>query len=83
MEVELVGDVMTEEEIWACTTCRNCEDQCPVGNEHVDKIVDLRRQLVLMQGSMPHDGQRAMQNIERQAIHGDEPERPEQMGAGA
>jgi Fe-S oxidoreductase len=65
-EIELIGDVMTEEEIWACTTCRNCEDQCPVGNEHVDKIVDLRRYLVLMQGSMPHDGQRAMQNIERQ-----------------
>lgn len=65
-EAELIGDVMTEEEIWACTTCRNCEDQCPVGNEHVDKIVDLRRHLVLMQGSMPHEGQRAMQNIERQ-----------------
>ncbi|AEI44582.1 heterodisulfide reductase-related iron-sulfur binding cluster [Paenibacillus mucilaginosus] len=65
-EIELIGDVMTEEEIWACTTCRNCEDQCPVGNEHVDKIVDLRRHLVLMQGSLPHEGQRAMQNIERQ-----------------
>ncbi|MFS0839246.1 (Fe-S)-binding protein [Paenibacillus sp. 1P03SA] len=65
-EMELVGSVMTEEEIWSCTTCRNCEDQCPVANEHVDKIIDLRRHLVLMQGSMPHDGQRAMQNIERQ-----------------
>lgn len=65
-EVELIGDVMTEEEIWSCTTCRNCEDQCPVGNEHVDKIIDLRRHLVLMQGSVPHDGQRALQNIERQ-----------------
>ncbi|MCM3745804.1 (Fe-S)-binding protein [Paenibacillus pasadenensis] len=65
-EVELIGDVMTEDEIWACTTCRNCEDQCPVGNEHVDKIIDMRRHLVLMQGSMPHEGQRAMQNIERQ-----------------
>ncbi|MFC6333685.1 heterodisulfide reductase-related iron-sulfur binding cluster [Paenibacillus septentrionalis] len=65
-ELELIGDVMSEEEIWACTTCRNCEDQCPVGNEHVDKIIDLRRHLVLMQGSMPHEGQRAMQNIERQ-----------------
>ncbi len=62
----LIGDVITEAEIWACTTCRNCEDQCPVGNEHVDKIVDLRRRLVLMEGSMPHEGQRAMQNIERQ-----------------
>lgn len=39
----LIGDVITEEEIWACTTCRNCEDQCPVMNEHVDKIIDLRR----------------------------------------
>ncbi|MGP0583929.1 (Fe-S)-binding protein [Paenibacillus timonensis] len=66
-DLELIGDVITEEEIWACTTCRNCEDQCPVGNEHVDKIVDLRRHLVLMQGSVPAEGQRAMQNIERQS----------------
>lgn len=66
-ELNLVGDVMTEEEIWSCTTCRNCEDQCPVGNEHVDKIIDLRRHLVLMEGSMPHEGQRALQNIERQS----------------
>lgn len=65
-DLNLIGDVITEEEIWACTTCRNCEDQCPVGNEHVDKIVDLRRHLVLMEGSMPYEGQRAMQNIERQ-----------------
>ncbi|MZQ87284.1 4Fe-4S dicluster domain-containing protein [Paenibacillus sp. 5J-6] len=66
LDVELIGGVITEEELWACTTCRNCEDQCPVGNEHVDKIIDLRRHLVLTQGSMPHDGQRALQNIERQ-----------------
>lgn len=65
-ELELIGDVMTEEEIWSCTTCRNCEDQCPVGNEHVDKIIDLRRHLVLMQGSIPQEGRRALQNIERQ-----------------
>ncbi|MEB3101629.1 (Fe-S)-binding protein [Ferviditalea candida] len=65
-DISLIGDVITEEEIWSCTTCRNCEDQCPVGNEHVDKIIDLRRHLVLMQGSVPADGQRAMQNIERQ-----------------
>ncbi|GIP20725.1 (Fe-S)-binding protein [Paenibacillus sp. J22TS3] len=66
-EMNLIGDVMTEEEIWSCTTCRNCEDQCPVGNEHVDKIIDLRRHLVLMEGSMPNEGQRALQNIERQS----------------
>ncbi|WP_121610520.1 heterodisulfide reductase-related iron-sulfur binding cluster [Mesobacillus foraminis] len=62
----LIGDVITEEEIWACTTCRNCEDQCPVMNEHVDKIIDLRRYLVLTEGKMDGDAQRAMTNIERQ-----------------
>ena len=62
----LIGDVITEEEIWACTTCRNCEDQCPVMNEHVDKIIDLRRYLVLTEGKISTDAQRAMQNIERQ-----------------
>ena len=65
-EVSLIGDVITEEEIWACTTCRNCEDQCPVANEHVDKIIDLRRYLVLTEGKMNPDAQRAMTNIERQ-----------------
>ncbi len=62
----LIGDVITEEEIWACTTCRNCEDQCPVMNEHVEKIIDLRRFLVLTEGKMDADAQRAMTNIERQ-----------------
>ncbi|MFJ8355684.1 heterodisulfide reductase-related iron-sulfur binding cluster [Bacillus paramycoides] len=62
----LIGDVITEEEIWACTTCRNCEDQCPVMNEHVDKIIDLRRYLVLTEGKMDAEAQRAMTNIERQ-----------------
>ncbi|MCL6570137.1 MAG: 4Fe-4S dicluster domain-containing protein [Bacillus sp. (in: Bacteria)] len=62
----LIGDVITEEEIWACTTCRNCEDQCPVMNEHVDKIIDLRRYLVLTEGKLDPDAQRAMTNIERQ-----------------
>ncbi|SMO67839.1 (Fe-S)-binding protein [Melghirimyces algeriensis] len=64
--VELIGDVITEEELWACTTCRNCEDACPVSNEHVDKIIDMRRHLVLTQGSMPAEATRTFQNIERQ-----------------
>ncbi|WP_410795755.1 (Fe-S)-binding protein [Paenibacillus sp. J5C2022] len=66
-EVALIGGVMTEEELWSCTTCRNCEEQCPVGNEHVDKIIDMRRHLVLMEGKLPADGQRALQHIERQS----------------
>ncbi|GCL71570.1 heterodisulfide reductase-related iron-sulfur binding cluster [Paenibacillus naphthalenovorans] len=66
-EKRLIGDVITEEELWACTTCRNCEDQCPVSNEHVEKIIDMRRYLVLTQGDMPHEAARYFQHIERQS----------------
>ncbi len=66
VENDLIGNVITEEEIWACTTCRNCEDQCPVMNEHVDKIIDMRRYLVLTEGKMDQEIQRAVMNIERQ-----------------
>jgi len=64
--IQLIGDVITEQELWACTTCRNCEDQCPVMNEHVDKIIDMRRYLVMTEGSMPAEATRVFQNIERQ-----------------
>ncbi len=66
-EKRLIGDVITEEELWACTTCRNCEDQCPVSNEHVEKIIEMRRYLVLTQGDMPHEAARYFQHIERQS----------------
>ena len=66
-DTDLIGDVMTKEEIWACTTCRNCEEICPVGNEHVDKIIDLRRYLVLTEGDVAPEAQRTFQNIERQS----------------
>ncbi|MFE4708689.1 (Fe-S)-binding protein [Peribacillus simplex] len=66
-DVSLIGNVITEEELWACTTCRNCEDQCPVGNEHVGHIIDMRRYLVMTEGQIPTDAQRALNNIERQS----------------
>ncbi|RKD23028.1 hypothetical protein BEP19_12435 [Ammoniphilus oxalaticus] len=65
--VNLIGDVITEEELWACTTCRNCEDQCPVANEHVEMVIDLRRHLVLTEGQMPSEAARYFQNVERQS----------------
>lgn len=64
--MSLAGDVITAEELSACTTCRNCEDACPVNNEHVGTIIDLRRYLVMTEGQMDSDIQRAVQNIERQ-----------------
>jgi Fe-S oxidoreductase len=65
-DVNLIGDVITEQELWACTTCRNCEDQCPVMNEHVDKIIDMRRYLVMTEGKMSPEVSRTFSNIERQ-----------------
>ncbi len=49
----LVGDVIHPDVLWACTTCRACEEQCPVMISYVDKIVDMRRNLVLIKGEFP------------------------------
>ncbi|RYL97093.1 (Fe-S)-binding protein [Sporolactobacillus sp. THM7-7] len=62
----MVGDIISEEELWACTTCMNCVDQCPVGNEHVTDIIDMRRYLVMTEGKVPKNARRTLMNIERQ-----------------
>ncbi|MFC4558110.1 (Fe-S)-binding protein [Virgibacillus kekensis] len=64
--VSMIGDVITAEELAGCTTCRNCEEACPVMNEHVGTIVDMRRYLVMTEGKMDQEQQRAVMNIERQ-----------------
>lgn len=64
--IQMIGDVITEEELAGCTTCRNCEDACPVMNEHVGQIIDMRRYLVMTEGKMDPEAQRAVMNIERQ-----------------
>lgn len=65
-KVQLIGDVISVEELENCTTCRNCEDACPVMNEHVGHIIDMRRHLVMMEGKVDSEAQRALTNIERQ-----------------
>lgn len=59
----LVEDVK-EDAIWDCTTCRACSEACPVMIEHVDKIVDLRRHLVLMEASFPKELKSTFKNLE-------------------
>ena len=63
--VSMIGDVITEDEIWACTTCYSCQEQCPVQNEHVNKIVDMRRSLVLDLGEFPQEAQLTCRNVEK------------------
>jgi Fe-S oxidoreductase/nitrate reductase gamma subunit len=60
----MIGDVVTEEEIWACTTCGACQEVCPVNIEHVRKIIDFRRNLVLAQSKMPESAQLMLKNMQ-------------------
>ena len=53
-EMDLI-DAVTKEAIWSCTTCRACQDICPASIEHINKIVEMRRNLVLMEGEFPGD----------------------------
>ncbi|MCC7360730.1 MAG: (Fe-S)-binding protein [Anaerolineales bacterium] len=53
------------EEVWACTTCGACVDICPVGNEPMRDLLDLRRNLVLMESSFPDQLQTAYKGMER------------------
>ncbi len=62
---QLVDSYITEEELWACTTCLACVTECPVMIEHVDHIVDMRRYLVLNESRFPKELQLAFQNLER------------------
>ncbi|HJX03568.1 MAG TPA: (Fe-S)-binding protein, partial [Dehalococcoidia bacterium] len=60
----LVGKVILEDELWSCTTCRACQDICPVFVEHIDKIVDMRRNMVLEQAKMPETGEAILKCLE-------------------
>jgi Fe-S oxidoreductase len=60
----LVGAVIQEDELWACTTCRSCMEHCPVYVEHVDKIIDMRRYQVLMESKFPEELTQAFKGLE-------------------
>jgi len=59
----MVAEV-NEDVIWSCTTCRSCEENCPVMITHVDKIVDMRRNLVLTQARFPAELKPTLKNLE-------------------
>ncbi len=63
-EYSFIGEVISEEEIWDCTTCGACQEHCPVYVEHVGKIIDMRRSLVLEQARMPETAEVALGSIE-------------------
>jgi len=60
----MIGEVVLEDEIWNCTTCFACQQACPVWIEPMAKIIEMRRNLVLEQASIPETGEGALRSIE-------------------
>lgn len=60
----VIPENVSEDEIWACTTCGACMQECPTFIEHVQKIVDLRRFLVLTESRFPAEVQPVFKNME-------------------
>jgi Fe-S oxidoreductase/nitrate reductase gamma subunit len=61
----MVGGVIKEESLWACTNCGACVEVCPVNIEHVTKIDDMRRYLVMEESSFPQEVTSLFNNLER------------------
>ena len=59
----LIGSIYSDDEIWSCTTCGACEEECPLLIEYIDKIVDLRRGMV-DDGNVPKSLQKALKALE-------------------
>jgi Fe-S oxidoreductase len=60
----LVPDVVDDEVVWSCTTCGACMHECPVDIEHIDTIVDLRRNLVMAESRFPTEAGTLLRNLE-------------------
>jgi len=62
---QLLDNFITEQELWDCTTCMACVQECPVTIEHLDTIMDLRKGLVLNESRFPEELKSTFANLER------------------
>ncbi|MDG2305361.1 MAG: (Fe-S)-binding protein [Candidatus Binatia bacterium] len=66
-QADMINDVATEDVVWGCTTCGWCEEGCPVAIEHIQRIVDMRRNGVLMRAEFPQDLAKSFKGTENQS----------------
>src|SRR5688572_27865495 len=66
LEHRLLDQYITEEELWQCTSCRACVQECPVSIDQLDVINQMRRNLVLMESRFPAEVQPVFESMERQ-----------------
>ncbi|MES2259464.1 MAG: (Fe-S)-binding protein [Pseudomonadota bacterium] len=62
-QLAIVPGLVGADTIWSCTTCRACVQECPMLIEHVDAVIDIRRDLALVQGAVPGKGAQALENL--------------------
>ena len=60
----LVPDYITQQQLWACTTCGACVEECPVLIDHLTSIVDMRRNLAMMESDFPQEVGTVFHNLE-------------------
>ena len=60
----LVGEVFSEAFLWQCLSCGACVEECPAGNDHIDKIVGMRRHLVMEEARLPENMEQALRSME-------------------
>lgn len=63
----LVGEIISEDTLWSCTACLNCYEQCPVFISGFDKIIDMRRSVVLMESRFPNELKEVFRAMERKS----------------
>ncbi|HEV3112294.1 MAG TPA: (Fe-S)-binding protein [Candidatus Binataceae bacterium] len=63
---DMITQIASEQAVWDCTNCGWCEEGCPVGIEHIQRIDDMRRHLVLMESRFPQEATSAFKGIEVQ-----------------
>jgi len=61
------GSPLTDDVLWSCTTCRACEEICPVNIQHLDIILEARKHQVLMEANFPPEMQETFNNLENQS----------------
>ena len=61
---QLLNNYISQEELWACTSCNACVEACPIGIDPLSIIMDMRQYLVMEQSSAPSDLNNMMSNIE-------------------
>src|SRR5438046_6750123 len=61
----IVPNAVTDDIVWDCVTCGACVRECPVNIEHIDHVIDLRRNLVMVESRFPEEAGAMLRDVDR------------------